>query len=142
MQLREPAQDICRDVLVIAVARWPVVFLADADVGGAIEQTLEPDARFGTCQRSAGTTVDAAAEGRVLTGVLAVGIEGVGILEPPRVSVGRPLITISVQPAPISWSPTVTGTRDNRKSPLTGLSIRRHSSMKLPRRLRSSRNRR
>ena len=41
-----------------------------------------------------------------------------------------PLTTITVVPAASASSPTVVGTRDSRKSPLTGLSMRRHSSMK------------
>ena len=44
MQLGETTQDVRRNVLVVAVFRRPVMRLADADVGGAIKQSLEPDA--------------------------------------------------------------------------------------------------
>ena len=50
------------------------------------------------------------------------------------------LTSITVVPAGISMSPMVVGTRDSRKSPLTGLSIRSVSSMKLGIRCRSSRS--
>ena len=91
MQLGEPAQDVGRNVLVATVSGRAVVRLADPDVGGAVEQPLEPDPGFGAGQRRAGAAVDAAAEGQVLTGVLAVGIERVRILEAARIAVGRPV---------------------------------------------------
>ena len=89
VQLGQPAQDVSRDVLVVAIARRAVMLFADADVGGAVEQPLEPDPGLGTRQRSAGAAVDAAAEGQVLAGVLAVGVERVRILEAARIAVGR-----------------------------------------------------
>src|SRR6201991_4348092 len=91
MQLSKPAQDVGRNVLVAAVSGWAVVLLADPDGRGAIEQPLEPDPGFRAGQRGAGAAVDAAAEGQMLTGVLAVGIEGVRILEASRIAVGRPV---------------------------------------------------
>ena len=41
MQVAEPTQDVGRDVLVATVACRSVVRLADPDVGGAVQQTLE-----------------------------------------------------------------------------------------------------
>ena len=72
VQLGEPAQDVGRNVLVATVTGGAVVRLADPDVGGAVQQALEPDPGFGAGQRCAGAAVDAAAEGQVLTGVLAL----------------------------------------------------------------------
>jgi len=81
VQLGKPTQDVGRDVLVATAACRAVVRLADPDVRGAVEQTLEPDPGLGAGQRRAGTAVDSAAEGEVLAGVLAIRVEGVRILE-------------------------------------------------------------
>ena len=91
VQLGEPTQDVGRNVLVATVSGRAVVRLADPDVGGAVEQPLQSDPGFGAGQRCAGAAVDAAAEGQVLAGVLALGIEGVRILEAARVAVGGPV---------------------------------------------------
>src|ERR1700720_4666018 len=88
MQLGEPTQDVGRDVLVATVARRAVLRLADPDVGGAVQQTLQAHPGFGAGERCAGAAVDAASEGEVLAGVLAVRVEGVRVLETARVAVG------------------------------------------------------
>ena len=65
----------------------------DPDVGGAVQQTLQRDLGFGAGQRGARATVDAAAEGQVLAGVLAGRVEGIRVLEASWVAVGR---TVSI----------------------------------------------
>src|SRR5436309_10685702 len=89
MQLGETTQDIRRNVLVAAVIRGAVMRLADPDVGGAIQQSLESDAGLRPRERGAWTAVDAATERQVLARVLAFGVEAVRILETARVAVGR-----------------------------------------------------
>src|SRR3954454_11245926 len=91
MQLGEPAQDVGRNVLVATVTRRAVPALRDPDVGGAIEQTLEPDPGFGPRERRARAAVDTAPEGEVLASVLAFGVEAVRALEAAWISVGRPV---------------------------------------------------
>src|SRR4051794_35612150 len=140
MQFGETTQDVRRNILVAAAIRRAVLRLADPDVGGAIQQPLEADAGLRARQRGTGAAVDAATERQVLACVLALGVKRVRILEAPRVAVGRAVDDHQRAPGAERCSPTVVGTRDSRKSPLTGLSMRRHSSMKLGSRLRSSRS--
>ena len=84
--------------------------------------------------------MDAAGEGHVLADVLAVEVELVRILEPARIAVGGTGSTITAVPAGMSTPPMLVALRANRKSLLTGLSIRSDSSMKPGIRLRSSRS--
>ncbi len=56
---------------------------------GPVEQPLQADARLGAGQRRTWAAVDPTAERQVLTGVLACGIEVVGLLEAARIAVGR-----------------------------------------------------
>ena len=94
--------------------------------------------RLGAGQRRAGAGVDAAAEGHVLAGVAAVDVERRRVVEAAWVAVGGAVDAPSPSCPPGSrrrrpWS----APWDSRKSPLTGLSIRSASSMKLGIRSRS-----
>src|SRR3981081_2218102 len=88
MQLREPTQDVGRNVFVASVARGPVPALRDPNVAGPVEQSLEPDPGLGAGQRCTGAAVDSAPEREVLARVLAFGVERVRILETARVTIG------------------------------------------------------
>ena len=83
-----------------------------------------------------GQVCDAAPEREVLAGVGPVDVERRRVVEPARVAVrGARSAPSPSCPAGRSTPPTVVGTRESRKSPLTGLSIRSVSSMKLGMRL-------
>ena len=66
-----------------------VVLLRQPDVAHPVEDALDADAGLGASQRTAGTGVDAAAEGDVLARVGAVEAELGRALEAPGVAVGR-----------------------------------------------------
>ena len=117
VQFGESTQDVGRDILVATLARRAVVRLADPDVGGAVEQPLEPDPGLGAGQRCAGAAVDPTAESQMLARVLALGIEVSGSSKRRGSRLAAPLTTITVQPAPIASSPMVTGTREAGSRP-------------------------
>src|SRR6476646_11429190 len=91
MQLGQPTYDVGWSVLIAAFIRSPVLALRNPDIGGAIPQAFEADPGLGAGQRRAGAAVDAATEGEVLAGVLAFGVERVGIFEAAWVAIGGPV---------------------------------------------------
>jgi hypothetical protein len=62
--------------------------LVDPDVSGAVEQPLDSHPGFGPGQRSARAAVDASSERDMLSGVFAGQVEGTGVVEPARITVG------------------------------------------------------
>src|SRR6478609_5177538 len=89
MQFGEPTQDERRNVAVVAVVRRTVLLLRDPDIGGAVQQPLQADARLGAREWGTWAAVDTAAEREVLAGVLARRVELVRPLEAARIAVGR-----------------------------------------------------
>ena len=88
MEPAQAAQDVRRRVLVAAGAGRAVLGFGDPDVGEAVEDALEADARFGARERRARTGVDAVTERDVLPRVRAVDVELVGVLEAAGIAVG------------------------------------------------------
>src|SRR3954453_10795954 len=85
---RQPPQDVRRNILVATLSRRAVVRLADADIGGPVQQPLEADASLGTGQWCAGAAVNPAPECKVLARVLTLRVKRVGVFEPARIAIG------------------------------------------------------
>src|SRR5262245_51020953 len=91
VELVEAAQHPRRFVDEPTSVGWTVVFLGQADVPHTVEDAVEADARFGSCERPAGAGVDPTAEGDVRAHVRAVESELRGALELARGAVGGPV---------------------------------------------------
>ena len=137
-RLLQAAEHVDRRVLVAAGAGRAVLGLRDRDVGHAVEEALEADARFGPGERRADTGVDAEPEPEVMAAVGAVEAELVRVL---RTGAGRGSRRRCAPSRSCRrgcrrrrpWS----ATRDSRNSPWIGLSSRSISSMKFGMRSRS-----
>lgn len=70
-----------------AVAGRPVRPLGDPDVRRAVQETLDRHPRLDPGEWGAGTAVDAAAEGDVLSGVRTLDVEDLGVGELTRIAV-------------------------------------------------------
>ena len=131
MQPVEPTQDVRRSVREPALTGRSMRRLGNPDVPRPLQHSLNADPRLGACERATGAGVQATAKSQVGTGVLPLDDETrVGSSNRRGSRLAAPLSTMTQVPAGISTPPTVVARRASRKSPLTGLSYRRHSSTK------------
>ena len=124
IQVGQATEDERRNILEITVIRSSVHTLRNSDIRGSVQKALEAYPCFRTGEWSSGATVDATAEGEVLTRVAAIDVERRRIVEPAGVAVGGAVEDHHGRTGGDLDAVEHRADPASRKSPFTGLSAR------------------